>query len=568
MPVLYGCSRLLFSRLVGLLLLWLAAPALLHAQAPSWQAAITASPATGSSYTIGPIALDAADNLYIIGNFSGTVAFGGTTLVSAGGTDGFVAKWSPTTNQFLWASALGGSQNERLLTLAVQGTSLYVGGSFEGTWGAGSTQLTSAGGTDGLVAKLTDIGPGLALVWAQRLGGPLADYVSGVAVSGTGVFATGNFVGSINVGSSQLVSAGDADMFVVKLLDSGPSSSVAWVQQAGGTLRDQANGIAVSGASVYIVGLFYGTTHLGSTSLTSAGIYDGFVAKLTDAGTSASFGWTKQVGFYFLDEVRAVAVQGNAVYITGFFDTLVQLDAITLTARDMTDVFVAKLFDTGPQASYAWAAQGGALMDDFANALLVRGTDVYIGGGVTTGATFGTDIIWGSGTYVFFVAQLTDNGSSYTWKWAKGVGGAGYNLASSIAVPASGLVYAAGIVGAPVSFGSYPLASNLTGQVGVVARLAPSTLTATSARASTVAIGLYPTPAHGLATVQLPAGLAAGPATLTLLDALGRTVRARTVALSAGSSQAAFDVAGLAPGVYTLHVAVGERTSTARLVVE
>jgi hypothetical protein len=45
-------------------------------------------------------------------------------------------------------------------------------------------------------------------------------------------------------------------------------------------------------------------------------------------------------------------------------------------------------------------------------------------------------------------------------------------------------------------------------------------------------------------------------------------VRARTVALAAGSSQTTFDVAGLAPGVYALRVAVGERQGTARLVVE
>jgi hypothetical protein len=68
--------------------------------------------------------------------------------------------------------------------------------------------------------------------------------------------------------------------------------------------------------------------------------------------------------------------------------------------------------------------------------------------------------------------------------------------------------------------------------------------------------------------VQLPAGLAAGEATLTVLDGLGRVVRTRTASLPAGTATTSFDVAGLAPGVYALRVAVGERRGTARLVVE
>jgi hypothetical protein len=63
-------------------------------------------------------------------------------------------------------------------------------------------------------------------------------------------------------------------------------------------------------------------------------------------------------------------------------------------------------------------------------------------------------------------------------------------------------------------------------------------------------------------------GLAAGPATLTLLDAVGRVVRTRTVPLAAGSQQAALDMADLAPGVYALRVAVGGSGGTTRLVVE
>jgi hypothetical protein len=66
-----------------------------------------------------------------------------------------------------------------------------------------------------------------------------------------------------------------------------------------------------------------------------------------------------------------------------------------------------------------------------------------------------------------------------------------------------------------------------------------------------------------VATVALPSG--PGPATLTLLDALGRPVR--TQQAQAGT-EVAFDLTGLAPGVYALRVQAGAAVATQKLVVE
>ena len=59
-------------------------------------------------------------------------------------------------------------------------------------------------------------------------------------------------------------------------------------------------------------------------------------------------------------------------------------------------------------------------------------------------------------------------------------------------------------------------------------------------------------------TVELPAGLAAAPARLSLTDAAGRTLLAQpTPALPAGPSQLELPgLAGLASGVYFVHLAV------------
>ncbi|MFH1132123.1 MAG: SBBP repeat-containing protein, partial [Pseudomonadota bacterium] len=57
------------------------------------------------------IAVDANGNAYVTGWFEGQVAFGNTTLSSAGAFDVFVAKVS-AASQFVWATSFGGAQHD------------------------------------------------------------------------------------------------------------------------------------------------------------------------------------------------------------------------------------------------------------------------------------------------------------------------------------------------------------------------------------------------------------------------------------------------------------------------
>jgi hypothetical protein len=64
-------------------------------------------------------------------------------------------------------------------------------------------------------------------------------------------------------GSATLANAGSsntADVFVAKLTDTGSGASFGWAQRAGGTDTDVAAALAVSGTSVYVAGRFSSTT--------------------------------------------------------------------------------------------------------------------------------------------------------------------------------------------------------------------------------------------------------------------------------------------------------------------
>src|SRR5262245_39882773 len=91
------------------------------------------------------LATDAAGDVYMVGNFSGgmTPAGSSSPLVSAGGNDIFVAKYA-RSGAFQWATSLGGSQNDRGSSIAVDaGGNVVVGGIYAGTANFGSIALTS-----------------------------------------------------------------------------------------------------------------------------------------------------------------------------------------------------------------------------------------------------------------------------------------------------------------------------------------------------------------------------------------------------------------------------------------
>ena len=79
---------------------------------------------------------------------------------------------------------------------------------------------------------------------------------------------------------------------------------------------------------------------------------------------------------------------------------------------------------------------------------------------------------------------------------------------------------------------------------------------------------VYPNPAHGTATLRLPAALRGTQATpVTVVDNLGRTVLTRT--LAAGTAETLeLPLAGLAPGIYSVLARTSAGLVAKRLVVQ
>ncbi|MCP3104634.1 SBBP repeat-containing protein [Myxococcus sp. K15C18031901] len=200
-------------------------------------------------------------------------------------------------------------------------------------------------------------------------------------------------------------------------------ASSGWARQFGATYEDQAQAVAVSGSSVYVVG--HTANALGAQPY--AGSQDIFLAKYDSAGNAQ---WVQLLGTPERDRATAVATdaQGN-VYVVGHtfggFDFYVNAGGL--------DSFVAK-YDA--QGNRLWLRQFGTQMDDFATGVAV--TDkVFVAG--YTGGSFANG--GNPFQYDVYVALYDLGGNPY---WLQQYGSPNSDVAAGIAVTPSHEIYVAG----------------------------------------------------------------------------------------------------------------------------
>lgn len=562
----------LFSLLRGwqmaaLILLLLAGRTAL-AQAPAWETAIAIGPAAGSSVYTTATATDATGKVYITGEFSGTVSWGSTTFTSTVGRDIFVAKWDPVAAAFVWARVGGTGGDDFATSIAVSGASIYVAGYLGGAATFGPVAFTTTGQTDAFVVKLTDAGSTGQFVWGKSAGGlGNSNYgqARGLATNGSSVYLAGNFVGTVGFGTTALTSAGSSDVFVAKLTDAGSTGSFVWAQRAGGLAPEYTYALAATATGVYVAGSFGYIAGFGGDNLTASGTDDVFVAKLTDAGATGSFTWAQRGGGPGTEAAYALAVTGNNVYVAGSFTSPTATFGSTVLANaGAYDVFVAKILDAGATASTVWAQQAGGPGDDYANALIATGNSVYVAGDFRNTARFGSTALPAIGDGDVFAAKLVDAGPAGAFAWAAQAGAPGKNTYAYALAQSGPHVYAVGYFEDVATFGPRAVTGSPNATNAFLASLTDATGLASARMAPLAGVAVFPSPAHGTATVLLPA-LPSSTATLTILDALGRPLRTQTAATN---SKANLDLTGLAPGLYAVRVAAGGSTATQRLVVE
>lgn len=356
----------------------------------------------------------------VTGSFEGSASFGTHGLTSNGADDIFVAKLD-SRGTYVWATRAGGafSAVSHAITALPDGTSIITGEFFQDA-SFGSITLNSGGrNVDVFVAKLSAVGE---FLWAVRAGGTGADAGYGVAVAADGsCYVTGAFNGTATFGGVTLVSAGAEDVFIAKL---DPQGSVLWARRAGGTGSQIARAISVSAdGSAILAGSYTLSATFGSVTLPSAG-NQSFVAKIDSTG---SFLWATRASTSDWVLHSAISTMGDgSALVTGGFQGTATFDNMTITSAGLADMFVAKISSAGRWV-WVRRAGGSGADQAYGISALPDETAVIVGRfagtvsvGSTTVASNGSDDAFalrvdGSGNFLWargFGGQGGDNGAA------------------------------------------------------------------------------------------------------------------------------------------------------------
>jgi hypothetical protein len=248
---------------------------------------------SGTTYARS-LALDGAGNVYLAGDTSSTTAnFGSLVVATQGSNDAFLTKVDASGN-FLWVRSWGSSGLDQAMAVAVDANDqLHVIGTFSGNVdldpGAGTFTRTSSGSLDSFVSRFNSSGNFLS---ATILSGPETVSTREIAVDAAGnEYVVGHFFGTAPLGSQTLVSGGGSDPYLLKI---SPAGNVEWARQAAGvpdgaTLNQLALG---DDDSVTFVATFRDDVNfgVGTPTLTSAGDTDIFLTKWDAAGNLMQVG--------------------------------------------------------------------------------------------------------------------------------------------------------------------------------------------------------------------------------------------------------------------------------------
>jgi hypothetical protein len=378
------------------------------------------------------VATDASGNLFVAGYFAGTTALGGGSLTSAGGSDVFVAKYTAAGGH-LWSKRFGGASDDMVRGIAIDGNGdVILTGDFNGTADFGGAALTSAGIRDVFLVAVR--GMDGAHRWAKRLGSTGDDAGYGVAIDGLDdVVLTGTFQRTVDFGGGAITSTYDAaDVFVAKYTAAGQH---VWSRGIWGSGTDYANGIALDGSgNLAVTGHFTGKIDFGGGQMTTAGLADVFVAKLS--GGDGSHVWSKRFGTTNDDAGKAVAFDGaGGLAFTGYSRSVIDFGGGPF---DQAGIFLAKLSASG---QHLWSRGFGGMQEG--RSIAVDANDHVIVSGLFAGtATCGGTPLVSSGTANdVFVAKYTPTGGHV---WSQRVGGTSGDYGSSIAIGSGGAIVIAG----------------------------------------------------------------------------------------------------------------------------
>ena len=545
------------------LVLFLLLPVFVKAQSWQWVAqAIEAAPKA--------IATDPSGNTYIVGSFGvanspgyiydSVAVFGSLTLSNAGGSDVFIAKYSPAGN-FLWVRTAGGAGNDQASSVAIDASgNVYITGSFD------SASSIIAFGDDTLYNSAATYSAGNMflvkydasgnVLWAKSANGTRGNQGNAVTTDAVfDIYVTGFFSGpSLTLDTLTVVTADSlapSNIFIAKYDSSG---RIIWVKNPTDG-EGNALSIDISG-NIYLAGEFRGSVTWGSDTISGSSIGDNSL--LIKYGSLGNIIWARCSSYGFSDYASSVTTDstsnvyfGGGIYNDGtgtygidFGSSFVPLGA---AAEGLGGFYLAK-YDSSGNIQWISVPKGGGEgygtpsldIDGLGNIYFANYFESHTitFGAITLDNPYGhTDI---------FLAKYNSLGNVL---WAKSFDGGNQGASSIVATDLSDNVYLSGYFGYPgLNLGDTTLYCNHINQYSMFLAKMDS-INATGIKPIYLYapdITIFPNPASTLLMISAHENITA----IAITNLLGQTVLSQ----QCNATQVEVNVADLPSGVYFVKV--------------
>lgn len=356
--------------------------------------------------------------------------------------------------QWIYAHAIGAVQSTDNPTFTAKDASgnLYVASNFGGTQVFGPSQETSTGFYDAFVIKYDANG---TFVWFRKYGAASAfTQCGGLAVDASGnVYITGSFTNQITLGGTTYPTAGNRDLFLLKLDNAG---TFVWGKTAGGTGGEEIFGLSAAGGKIFLAGTQTSGFTDGSVTIPpSAGNEDIFVASYnTSNGACANM---ITLGGPQTDVAFGISASVNAIYVTGYFIATVTFGGTTLTSSNTggpnpaptPDMFLMQMDST---LNISWAKKAGAGSTDQGNSVSQDAQgNAYVVGYFLGTVNFGNAItlVEANGYGDGFIVKYNSSG---TCQWGQKISSGVSDVAATVSTDPQGSSYVGGAFGASGTF--------------------------------------------------------------------------------------------------------------------
>ncbi|HNU34567.1 MAG TPA: T9SS type A sorting domain-containing protein, partial [Bacteroidia bacterium] len=501
----------------------------------------------------GGIRVDANDNIYCSGDFGSNCFLDNDTLWGNGYNDLFLIKYNTSGNE-LWSKSFGGNNTSNNIEsggiLAIDNTNncLYYSGAFYGSITIDAFNITSSGGLDIFIAKFDLSGN---CIWLKKAGSPFDDRPAASTLDANGnIYFTG-VLG--NNGTFETYSLNKGTF--LSMLD--PSGNILWAQYQfeGGSPSK----LIVVNSAILMCGFTNNDTLIiDATNFIGNDNIDCFLAKTDLNGNIIT---AKRFGGKRSQYASDFEIDSNGdIYLNGFFDDSLSVDATTLSNNGKYDFFLGR-FDSNFNSQ--WIRQSNATGNAGAKSNnIIKDIDgkFYISGQFSGNASFGSFNVSTSNPNDYFIARFDDGGGCI------GVRHFGFAVAARSEIDNNGDIIVSGTFSNTINIGSTFLTSHGGGDMFFAKSDAIVGIGGREINPNNQLI-IYANPTQGKCNITVPDDFVnENNLTLSIYDNTGKLIQQKILEMNDGKIKVSLEQE--AKGIYNVTLANKKKSYSGKIIFE